>query len=263
MGLFFINNCIFLDRFLIREATRMTEELPPAPEYRPYEARGLISAIQDKIGITKQIKKYNKEIEALLALRRMREADISRMKKYNEDRIAEIKDLNDPSKSLTINLIAKEIKLNWWQKFTNRVFRFDGYIAYINVAKELKIFKVDNFQGFYNVANNAAAVINKSIATYNGRPIMLIKWPFPITLDVQPADGVNPALLVYDMHYFYNYVNKVTKTNLTNWGSNLDLGGFIKKYWLIIIIFIGLGLLFFTPQGKEILAQLIPSSRPA
>ena len=217
----------------------------------------LIDNIKYKLSLDKEIKAYKDIIKRLEADRFILDTEIMTLNSYNQDKIAEIINKTDPAISYNLNLIAREIKVNWFKRFLNRVFKFDGYILYINKANELKLFKVKNFKQIYNLNDLETYGLNDAIGTFNGKPIFMVKYPNPITLDIKGTS------LSYDAMIFYNMVNKVTKQNLTNWGSNLGLGDFIKKYFIYIIIAIGLILLFTTPQGQEFLSKIIPSTKPA
>lgn len=217
-----------------------------------FRLRLLRDWINYKIGLNKEIRTVLKEVKLRQDQKALIDKEILQLKEYNENNIAFINNEKDVNKSLKINLLAKEVKLNWFQWLVNRVFKFDGYIAYINQADDFKIFKVVNFKGFYDILDRESYALNKKIATYNGKPLMLVKSPVPISLEV---DG---SKLIYDAPFFYNYVNKITKTNLTNWGNDGSFMDFIRKNIILIIIGIALILLFTTPQGKEILAGIMP-----
>jgi hypothetical protein len=92
------------------------------------------------------------------------------------------------------------------------------------------------------------------IGTYNHKPLFLIIFPFPISLKPKGEE------LMYDAESFYSYENMATKGNLLKNVSEMGgLGDFLKKYWIIIVVVIIAIILFTTPQGQEILGQLIPS----
>ena len=232
------------------------ETTPPIePPKAPKET--LFSKVKYKLSLKKDIDKYNKAIARLEEIKSQLNLKSQELREYNAFKIAEISDLSDANKTLIINLIAKEIKPGFFKRFFNNVFKFDGYVLYLNKANEMKIHKVKNFRTIYNLNDCESYGLKDKIGTFNGKPIFMVKYPYAMSLDI----GENS--LKYDSPTFYNYVNKVTKQNLTNMGSNLGLGDWIKKNFLLIIIAIALILLFTTPQGKEFLSHIIPSSTPA
>ncbi len=216
----------------------------------------LIDKIRYKLSLKKEIEKYNKVIDQLEKDSKEIDLNIYKLNEYNNSKIAILENLNDPEKSLNLNLVSKEIKPNIINKIFKNIFKHDGYILYINKANELKIFKVNNFKTIYDFNSIESYGINNCVGNYQGKPIFMVKYPYAISLDI----GKNT--LSYDAPTFYNYVNKVTKQNLTNWNSPLGIGDFIKKNFLIIVIAIIAIILLTTPQGKEFLSNIIPSTKP-
>jgi hypothetical protein len=211
-----------------------------------------------KLGVLnkKLIDKYSKRLNALEAQRIALEAQIETLEGYNQHKIGELNNLSDINKSLVINLIAKNEKTSLFTKFRDRIFKFSGYIAYIDKAENLQIMRVNNFKDFYELNDSEKYGLNKKIGTYKGKPIFMLKYPIPISLDITGDK------LQYDAISFYNFHNKLTRQNLTNWGQSGGLGEWLRKNFIIVLIGIALILLFFTPQGKEILSNIIPSSKP-
>ena len=216
----------------------------------------LFDRIRYKLSLKKEIDASNKIIAQLESDSKELDEAIYKINELNNSKICILENLNDPEKSLNLNLVSKEIKPTLLNRFIRHIFKHDGYILYINKADELKIFKVNNFKTIYDLNSIESYGLNKCIGSYNGKPIFMVKYPYAMSLDI----GKNT--LSYDAPTFYNYVNKVTKANLTNWGSSLGLGDFIKKNFLIIIIAIIAIILLTTPQGKEFISNIIPSSRP-
>lgn len=216
----------------------------------------LYAKIKYKVSLQKEIEDYTLINQKLEDIKKKLDDRKKEIEGYNELKIAEIEHLSDPNKSLIINLIGKEEKVNFFKRIWRGIFKFDGWVLYINKAEELRIMKISNFKTIQNLNDAESYAFNKKIGTLNGKPIFLIKYPFPITLDIKENT------LIYDSPTFYNYVNKVTMQNLTNFGSSFKLGEFLKKNFILIILLIIIILLFTTPQGKEFLAQIIPSSKP-
>jgi len=216
----------------------------------------LYNKVKAKLSLNTTIEKYDALIKQLENKKIELDNRAKEILSYNELKIAEIQDLNDANKSLILNLIAKEIKPNFFKRMFNNIFKFDGYLLYINKAEELKIFKINNFKTIYNLNSIESYGLKKCIGNFNGKPIFIVKYPYAMSLDI----GENT--LSYDSPTFYNYVNKVTIQNLTNFGGNFNFTDFLKKNFILIIIGIALILLFTTPQGKEFLANIIPSSKP-
>jgi len=66
--------------------------------------------------------------------------------------------------------------------------------------------------------------------------------------------------LCYNAESYYTYLDYATQKNLQA-KDTIDIGEWIKKHWLLILIgIIILGLLFLTPQGKELLMKLQPQN---
>ena len=214
---------------------------------------GLYAAIKYKLSLDKEIKEYNKKVFRLEEIKTNLDKKAKELIEYNNFKITEIENISNPENKLIINLISSEIKEPPIKKLLNKLFKNEGYILYINKANELKFYSVRNFKYIYNIDTESYG-LNKVIGTYNGKPIFLVKYPYAISLDL----GLNN--LAYDSPTFYNYVNKVTKQNLTNFGSSVGLGEWIKKNFLLIIIGIALILLFTTPQGKQFLAGILPKN---
>lgn len=216
-----------------------------------YQWKNYFNWIHYKLFLKKKIEKLEKEtknqtlkLSTLLKIK-------NKIKDLEEETISYIDNSNNPDKSLKLNLISKEIyKMNIFRKIWYWIFKFDGFIFYLNKADDIKIYKVRNL-GYLYKKSKELYNIHKKAGTHKGKPAFIVKYPYTISLT--PIG----KFLYYDAEAYNNYVNVATKGNLTNIGNKFDFGSFLKSNFVYIIIGIALIFLFVTPEGKEFLQGLI------
>lgn len=143
---------------------------------------------------------------------------------------------------------VKQIK----SKFNFPFKKVNGYIAYLDKTKSLKIIGVKDIGIIQKIKNRELYGIDEKVGTYKNKPLYLIIYPNVMSLKVK---GEN---VFYDAMSFYNYSDTVTKINLTSLGKSINnLGEFIQKNFMLVLIIIIALILFLTPQGKEILNGMI------
>lgn len=139
------------------------------------------------------------------------------------------------------------------QNILSRLFKkHDGYIIYINKVNKVKILKVYNFKTMYDL-NKEKYILDQFFITYNNKPAFLLKYPVPISLEI---DG-DLNELTYNAESFYNYVNQVTMVNLTNFNTNNGIGDLISKNIVYILIGIALILALTVPDIRVVLVEFI------
>jgi hypothetical protein len=151
---------------------------------------------------------------------------------------------------------SKYIKKNFFEKLG--IFKFDGYVLYINKAEELHIYKIKNLKFLYSLFHEKEKyVLNRKIGTFQGKPFLLIKYPIPISLDI----NIKNENLFYDAKSFYNYMDYATKGNLTDIdSSNNNFFGFVSKnIWVILIILI-IGAILLVPELREYIINFIKNA---
>ncbi len=197
----------------------------------------------------KEIDKITKSSEKIL---KEKIEDYNNIGKLSKEFIATLKHINNPRKSLKVYLISKEHnKDNKFKRFFRKLFKFDGYIFYMNKAEDWKIYKVKNLNFLHQLKRRELYNLHLKEGTYNGKPCYVVKYPLCISLNV---DGEQ---LYYDAESYNNYVNTATKINLTNLNKSMNIGEFLKKNFIIILIIIAVSIFLLTPQGQEILSDLL------
>ncbi len=213
-----------------------------------------VETINYNILLKKKFKKLFKTIEKSEKKLELGEKLLKKTEEKTGYYLGVIKHLKNPYKTLKLYLESKQImKKNIFDYFNLLFFKFDGYILYCNKAENFKIFKVKNLKNLY-IANNKkeAYNIHEKVGTFKGKPMLFIKYPFAISLNVK-----DEGKLYYDTESYYNYVNIATKGNMTNIKDNFDFTQFIKTNLILIIVIGVLAYMFLTPEGKALLQSIM------
>lgn len=224
-------------------------------KYADY-VKNYLAWIRYKLILKKRHDRVIKESKDLKTKVDLKLQELKDLKDLELKTIGYIDHLKDPNKSLELKLYSKQIyKMNWFKEIIFKIFKFDGYIIYLNKADDIKIYKVKDLRFLHKIKNRELYGLKKKIGTLNGKPAFLVKYPYTISLELK---NKNAPELFYDPESFNNYVDKATKINLTNLGNNFNLMEFIKQNFILILIAVALIFLFFTPEGKQFLGGLLP-----
>jgi hypothetical protein len=183
---------------------------------------------------------------------------------------------NDFKKLEKLSDIGKyEIFLNpFKKKFSFERQNIDGYIFYRKLNRKWVFLGVTNFSDIYKIISKKYAyIIDKIIGHFeDGKPFLMLDEHIPITLNLSAKSNIqdenknflmNGKDLCYDAKAFYLYLDIATLKNLTPQEATVgfDLWGFIKSWWWVILIFVGIMLLLFlTPFGKDLLLKIMPQN---
>jgi len=209
-----------------------------------------------------------------------------------EEKISEVNYKIDNQKH-QINIYLIEIQQPKWKKFIYDHFpmlRFenseDGLILRDISSNQWKTYKVRGFKYVEKIKDKAympASIFGK----LDNKPFIMLKNKCAISLGLHEHsnlieenflniddDNISTKIVTdnktvtfikgYDLCYnaesYYTYLDYATQKNLQA-KDTIDIGEWIKKHWLLILIgIIILGLLFLTPQGKELLMKLQPQN---
>lgn len=231
----------------------------------PKRETSYFGKIREKLSI----KKYKEDLDYYIDTTRK---DIETKKKIMEDYLrqkteADIKfnNIKEPKNTLNLYLMSKQLpETDIKTKIKSKIPFFkatDGYIFYLTKGNDIKIYEVQNLKYLYKNNKEAYALHNK-IGTYRNKPAFIIKYPYPITLDINLNEETNTEnKLFWDAKAFYNYETMVTKANITNFGNDGSVFDFLKKNWIIVVIVLVLIFIVATPQGKELYQQLLQSMK--
>jgi len=212
-----------------------------------------VKKIHYNIFLKKQNIKLNTEINKNVLKNKTLKKYINEINKIEKTFLCKIDNLLDKNNSKSIVLFGKMITHKWYEKIFEKIFKFDGWIFYGNKANDFKLIKIKNLKMLLKLTNKKEAynLIDK-VGTYKGKPIFLIKYPYSVSLNI--SDEGN---LYYDAESYYSYVDYATKGNLLKVGEEGGIKEFFKKNIIIIVIIIILIIFASTPQGKEIIAQIL------
>lgn len=150
--------------------------------------------------------------------------------------------------------------------------KVSGYIFHFNANAQLTIYDVlaadvDNlFKIKHKDGSGEAYMLPEYFGSWHGKKIFLVKYPHAISLSLVQekfavdeeagAQDASSPQLAYDAKAYYNLLEHTIKRNITKGEGTGDILSILKQYWIYILIAAIGFILFFTPQGKEILAQL-------
>lgn len=196
--------------------------------------------IKSSLKLEIECMKYNKEIENFL--------------NQKKTHLATLKNINN-GRYKYVYLVGKKLSFhhNWFKRLIDLIKKPKQYIFFGDKFNDFNILgiKEDSFL-FTDKKRNSLYNLHKKIGTYRKKPFLFIKNPFAISLDIN--DNGN---LYYDYKSYYNYVNKATKINMLDVDTKTDLGSLLKENMKFIIIAIALVLFLMTPEGKDIINQLM------
>lgn len=214
-----------------------------------------IRVIHFSIFIKKKYKKYISDTDKLInkfikekeetekKIQDLENAKLKKVAKLTNIKTKEIKN---------IYLSGKEMKINWFKKIWFKLFKFDGWLLTGDKANNFKFVKMKNLKLVYDMKKKESYAIHEKIGTFKNKPLFICKYPFPITLQVND-DGT----LFYDAVAFHTYKNYTTRQNLLSAEEKLTLKSLIKTYFPVVIIAIVILILIFTPEGQDVIQQVI------
>lgn len=203
----------------------------------------------------------------------------------NQEKLDKLKDKNNKllinidqqhKENIVMNVLPKPPEYKWWQKVWIWISgrkpedKVQGYIFYLDKNYNLTIYNViEGFDNIFKIVRKKygeAYMLHKYIGLWNNKRFFIIKFPHAVSLELfqetyelENDDQQTVTALAYDSVSYYNLLEHTIKRNITlgEQKGPTDIVGLIKEYWLYIIVIIVMGFLFFTPQGKQIVTDLI------
>lgn len=164
------------------------------------------------------------------------------------------------NKKMTLNVKYVEDK-----RFRTRISKFlagnfDGYIIKEIIDGNYRLLKVSGMKDIYK-EKNSSTYLYKIMGLLDNKPFFLMKRNVPISVNEKTTSTIgykDCVDLCYDTKAFYTYLDYIALKNLSTKGEGFDFGEwFGKNWWIVIIVLVLAGLLFFTDVGKQLLSQII------
>src|SRR4030067_1568539 len=149
------------------------------------QLKKFINNVHYKLFIKKKQKKLKKEIKNEIKKVNQLNKFKKEIAKIEQEKIFKIESITHEKDDKIIVLTGQELKLKIGHKFLEWLFKFDGYLLYGNKANDFKLFKIKDLSMIYNLTKKKETynIIDK-IGTHKGKPLIMVKYPFAISLNI-------------------------------------------------------------------------------
>lgn len=219
-----------------------------------------------KVMIKKKYEKVKKDAEKLQKETILIQQEYDRFMQQKKTFLATIKHITDPAKSKNVYLVGKDITIGknkisiLWQNIKGIFQKFDGYFLRRGKGGSWKINGIKNLKNFLKLKKLKESYnLHKKEGSFKNKPMYMIAYDIPVSVNIIKEIKGRENALYYNAESYYNYEDKITKKDITGLGATATgVVDWIKNNWMVLI-FVGLLLffLFFTPEGQEILNQLL------